>query len=453
MLDRRQSAQRRRLADAPGPAAGARSVVAGAVVPRAGARDPHHGQARRVVRHRDADRRQALTAPGRDAAPQPVPGGWKIASDERPARVPALRRRRADAPQVGDLVGCGISHPCTTFDKWRVAVHRRRRLSRHRRDPHLLLTAIGRDPHDQAPHHAARPPWATCSLTMRERAAVAVAGAAAGRRGDARRIRNSRCAPTSTRWRAGPSVSPPTIIRFCRALGFAGLREFKLRLAQSLAVGTSTLHRAVAPGDNMQTVTHKVLQGAASALANLEQHIVPEDTRARRRADRQGAPRRLLRRRQHVDVHGQRRAGALLAARPRRRTAYFDAHLQLVSAATMNKRDVVARDFVRRPDAVPAARRSTLRKEQGATIVAITQPGTPLARAGRHRAAGRRSGRPVDARRHRGVSRADGLSRNPDGRRRLAPRRRRASASSSACARCCRSAASTARRIRCCRPA
>jgi D-serine dehydratase len=22
-------------------------------------------------------------------------------------------------PQVGDLIGCGISHPCTTFDKWR----------------------------------------------------------------------------------------------------------------------------------------------------------------------------------------------------------------------------------------------------------------------------------------------------------------------------------------------
>jgi len=21
--------------------------------------------------------------------------------------------------RVGDLVGCGISHPCTTFDKWR----------------------------------------------------------------------------------------------------------------------------------------------------------------------------------------------------------------------------------------------------------------------------------------------------------------------------------------------
>ena len=32
--------------------------------------------------------------------------------------------------------------------------------------------------------------------------------------------------------RAG--VSPPTITRFCRALGYSGLREFKLRLAQNV---------------------------------------------------------------------------------------------------------------------------------------------------------------------------------------------------------------------------
>src|SRR6266436_4069474 len=68
-------------------------------------------------------------------------------------------------------------------------------------------------------------------------------------------------------------VSPPTIVRFCRAMGFAGLRDFKLHLAQSLAVGTSPPHRAVVPGDDMQAVKHKILQGAARALANLEQHI------------------------------------------------------------------------------------------------------------------------------------------------------------------------------------
>jgi D-serine dehydratase len=30
------------------------------------------------------------------------------------------RADEADPPQVCDLIGCGISHPCTTFDKWRV---------------------------------------------------------------------------------------------------------------------------------------------------------------------------------------------------------------------------------------------------------------------------------------------------------------------------------------------
>ena len=72
-------------------------------------------------------------------------------------------------------------------------------------------------------------------------------------------------------------VSPPTITRFCRALGCAGLREFKLRLAQNLAVGKSMLHRAVVPGDDMQTVTHKVLQSAVSALSSLERHVVPQE--------------------------------------------------------------------------------------------------------------------------------------------------------------------------------
>ena len=33
----------------------------------------------------------------------------------------AFLRLPADDPlAVGDLVGCGISHPCTAFDKWRL---------------------------------------------------------------------------------------------------------------------------------------------------------------------------------------------------------------------------------------------------------------------------------------------------------------------------------------------
>jgi len=56
--------------------------------------------------------------PGADAGPRSTPASWKIANmnDQH-----AYLRFSADddAPQVGDLVGCGISHPCTTFDKWR----------------------------------------------------------------------------------------------------------------------------------------------------------------------------------------------------------------------------------------------------------------------------------------------------------------------------------------------
>ncbi|HEX7441445.1 MAG TPA: amino acid deaminase [Caldimonas sp.] len=58
--------------------------------------------------------------PGAVTGTQPVPASWQIAvmNDQHAyLRFPA---DDADPPQVGDLVGCGISHPCTTFDKWRV---------------------------------------------------------------------------------------------------------------------------------------------------------------------------------------------------------------------------------------------------------------------------------------------------------------------------------------------
>lgn len=56
--------------------------------------------------------------PGSHAAPEPIPGPWRI---ER------LHDQHAqlDLPpsadlRPGDLVACAISHPCTTFDKWPV---------------------------------------------------------------------------------------------------------------------------------------------------------------------------------------------------------------------------------------------------------------------------------------------------------------------------------------------
>src|SRR5882672_12379532 len=61
--------------------------------------------------------------------------------------------------------------------------------------------------------------------------------------------------------RAGSSV--PTVMRTCRDLGFAGLREFKLALAHTLALGGSALHRRVDIADTADDVVAKIARSAA----------------------------------------------------------------------------------------------------------------------------------------------------------------------------------------------
>ncbi len=52
-------------------------------------------------------------------APQGVPPGWKVtALNDQHAYLHWDPSDAARAPVVGERVGLGISHPCTTFDKW-----------------------------------------------------------------------------------------------------------------------------------------------------------------------------------------------------------------------------------------------------------------------------------------------------------------------------------------------
>jgi D-serine dehydratase len=55
--------------------------------------------------------------PGPDGVPAVAPAEWKIAAlNDQHAY---LRTTGGPALRVGDMIGCAISHPCTTFDKWR----------------------------------------------------------------------------------------------------------------------------------------------------------------------------------------------------------------------------------------------------------------------------------------------------------------------------------------------
>jgi RpiR family carbohydrate utilization transcriptional regulator len=71
--------------------------------------------------------------------------------------------------------------------------------------------------------------------------------------------------------RAG--VSQPTVIRFCTAVGFGGFQEFKLRLAQSLALGRSATHSVISATDSLVGVSDKIFEYTLSSLDWARQHL------------------------------------------------------------------------------------------------------------------------------------------------------------------------------------
>jgi D-serine dehydratase len=56
--------------------------------------------------------------PGRDLAPRAAPAGWSVFGHNDQHGY--LKVDPADPLAVGDWIGFGVSHPCTTFDKWRL---------------------------------------------------------------------------------------------------------------------------------------------------------------------------------------------------------------------------------------------------------------------------------------------------------------------------------------------
>ena len=61
-------------------------------------------------------------------------------------------------------------------------------------------------------------------------------------------------------------VSKPTVMRFCRSVGYDGLADFKLKLAGSVNEGVPFVHRAVDEDDKPGDIVVKVIDNAVSAL-------------------------------------------------------------------------------------------------------------------------------------------------------------------------------------------
>ena len=175
--------------------------------------------------------------------------------------------------------------------------------------------------------------------------------------------------------RAGSSV--PTIMRTCRDLGYAGLREFKLALAQEMAVSGSPLHRRVQLHDSTQEVISKVIKGAATAVNGVQAQLSVA-------AVEQAADAIVLASR--VDCYSVGVTSSFMASDMQARlfrlglvsNAYLDIHLQLVSAATMGPQGVVF--AISHVGGMPSLIEAVdVARSQGAMVIALTQQGTVLA--------------------------------------------------------------------------
>jgi len=61
-------------------------------------------------------------------------------------------------------------------------------------------------------------------------------------------------------------VSDPTVIRFCRSLGFKGFQDFKIYLAQSIIPGIRSIHETVNQGENVPDLVRKVFDANTAAI-------------------------------------------------------------------------------------------------------------------------------------------------------------------------------------------
>jgi RpiR family carbohydrate utilization transcriptional regulator len=175
-------------------------------------------------------------------------------------------------------------------------------------------------------------------------------------------------------------VSKPTVVRFCRSVGYGGLTDFKRKLAGSVNEGVPFVHRAVDEGDSAPELVVKVLDNAVAALlafrnaaaaASFERAIT-----LLAQAGQAG---------QRIAFYGVGNSGIVAQDAQHKffrlgvfAEAVSDGHVQVMGATMLGRGDVVvlisnsgrSRDLL---DAAEIARR------KGAATVVITASGSPLA--------------------------------------------------------------------------
>jgi RpiR family transcriptional regulator, carbohydrate utilization regulator len=174
-------------------------------------------------------------------------------------------------------------------------------------------------------------------------------------------------------------VSKPTVVRFCRSMGYDGLSDFKLKLAGSVSEGVPFIHRSVDTDDKVSDVLVKVIDNTVSAF--LKYRNDASAYALERAVDALLGARR-------VEFFGVGNSGIVAQDAQHKffrlglhTVAYSDGHMQVMSASIMQAQDVVViiSNSGRTRDLMDAA---DIARKNGATVIVITASGSPLASAG-----------------------------------------------------------------------
>jgi|TARA_B100001094_G_scaffold304654_1_gene333802 RpiR family carbohydrate utilization transcriptional regulator len=172
-------------------------------------------------------------------------------------------------------------------------------------------------------------------------------------------------------------VSEPTVIRFCKALGFDGFQSFKLQLAQQLGLGSVYTQFAVDDKDTVADLRNKVFDTTVGSLLTVRDDINPDVleqaintiSNARR-----------------VEFYGFGASGSVAADAQHKffrlqlsTAAYTDPHIQHMSAISLGKNDVVV--AISQSGETQALLQSVnLAREAGAVVLGLAPQNTSLSK-------------------------------------------------------------------------
>lgn len=176
-------------------------------------------------------------------------------------------------------------------------------------------------------------------------------------------------------------VSEPTVTRFCRAIGCEGVRDFKLKLAQSVVVGRMYLNGnqpPAQPAENGSPMWNVVFGEARNALNAVERQVDPRDVI--RAAE-------MVASAHQVTVFGLGGSSSALAEETQNRlfrygimvTAHSDPYVMRMTASTLKPNDlVIAISATGRTREVVEA--VELARHYRAKTICITAPDSDLAK-------------------------------------------------------------------------